>query len=186
MAFATSPIRVALGFAASSPWPDQTEHDMNPLDSSLNVLTAADLMSREVLTIPAEMSLRGAGQLLMRARVSGAPVVDEQGTVIGVLSTTDFLKMPRAHRTRESCVCSEWQVLDFCAVPEDTVTRYMTPDPVTVPATMPLTELARTMLDAHIHRVVVIDLARRPVGIVSSTDILAAVAHCSAAEPALG
>jgi predicted transcriptional regulator len=38
-----------------------------------------------------------------------------------------------------------------------------------------MSDLARMMLDAHIHRVIVVDEQNRPVGVVSSTDILAAV-----------
>jgi CBS domain-containing protein len=53
----------------------------------------------------------------------------------------------------------------------------MTPDPVMVKPATPITEVARKMIDAHIHRVVVVDEAGRPKGIVSSTDVLGAVAH---------
>jgi CBS domain-containing protein len=62
-------------------------------------------------------------------------------------------------------------------LPDEEVAAYMTPDPVTAPTTAPVRELARMMLDAHIHRVVIVDEGRNPVGIVSSTDILAAVAR---------
>ena len=162
---------------------------MKTLDKPLHALTAEDLMTCNVMVVPARMSLRGAAGLLMQARVSGAPVVDDQGRCVGVLSTTDFLKAAGSHpvhRSPESCVCSEWQVVDFCAVPEDSVERYMTGDPVTVTPDIPLAELARRMLDAHIHRVIVVNEARKPIGIISSTDILAAVAyHCNPEEATL-
>jgi CBS-domain-containing membrane protein len=72
----------------------------------------------------------------------------------------------------------EWQVLE----PEkssDTVGEFMTADPVTASTDTPIRTLTRMMIDAAIHRVVVVDEAGRPVGIVSSTDVLAAVARCS-------
>ena len=50
-------------------------------------------------------------------------------------------------------------------------------DIVTVGPQTPLSKLARTMIDAHIHRVIVVDEERRPIGVVSSTDVLAAVAY---------
>jgi CBS domain-containing protein len=62
-------------------------------------------------------------------------------------------------------------------VPTDEVRQYMTADVVTVPPGTRIADLARQMLDAHIHRVIVVDEERRPVGVVSSTDILAAVAY---------
>ena len=58
----------------------------------LLALTAEDLMSREVVTVPRRMSLRDAAGLLRRARISGAPVLDEPGRCVGVLSATDFLR----------------------------------------------------------------------------------------------
>ena len=47
-------------------------------------LTAADLMSRDVVTSPEEMSLRGAARLLVNAGISGAPVMDAGGRCTGV------------------------------------------------------------------------------------------------------
>jgi CBS domain-containing protein len=53
----------------------------------------------------------------------------------------------------------------------------MTADPVTARADVRVGELARLMLDAHVHRVIIADPTGRPVGIVSTTDVLAAVAR---------
>jgi CBS domain-containing protein len=75
------------------------------------------------------------------------------------------------------CVPVDWQTVDEEALPADEVRRFMTPDPVTAPATLPIRALARMMIDAHIHRVIVVDDERRAVGIVSNTDILAALAY---------
>ena len=69
------------------------------------------------------------------------------------------------------------RLLDTETTPSDTVGAYMTADPVTVSPWRGLRDLARLMLDAHIHRLVVVDEQRWPSGIVSSTDILAAVAY---------
>lgn len=45
--------------------------------------TAGDLMTREVVTLTQDMSLRAAARLLSQARISGAPVIDAQGAVSG-------------------------------------------------------------------------------------------------------
>jgi len=60
---------------------------------------------------------------------------------------------------------------------EEEVCDWMTLDPVTAPPTASLNELARAMIDAHVHRVIIAEEDGRPIGIVSSTDILAAVAY---------
>jgi CBS-domain-containing membrane protein len=145
-------------------------------------LTAADLMSRDVTVIPRHLSLRTAAHLLSQARVSGAPVIDASGACVGVISSTDFVhwaegRQPvRRDTLCAECVCSDWQVFDAESLPIEEVGSYMTPDPVTAGANTPIGELARMMLDAHIHRVIIVDHANHPEGIVSSTDILAAVA----------
>jgi CBS-domain-containing membrane protein len=98
-----------------------------------------------------------------------------------VLSTTDFVswaeRKERATKpSHKDDYCAPWQVLDSAVLPEDEVSQYMTADPVTVFPNAPIAELARMMTDAHIHRIIVVDNEGRPVGIVSSTDILAVVA----------
>ena len=54
-------------------------------------LTASDLMSRDVVTIPEEASLQTAADLLFQHQISGGPVVDTEGRCIGVLSAADFM-----------------------------------------------------------------------------------------------
>ncbi len=154
-----------------------------------NSLTAADLMSREVTTIPRHLSLRTAAHLLSQARVSGAPVIDACGSCVGVISSTDFVHWAEGNQSvrqdagHSSCACSEWQVFEPEDLPTEEVGCYMTADPVTVTPNLRIGELARMMIDAHIHRVIVVDEENRPVGIVSSTDILAAVAVSSESRP---
>jgi CBS domain-containing protein len=80
-------------------------------------------------------------------------------------------------------VLADWQVVNVEQLPTESVGQFMTPDPVTVDISTPLPEIARRMVDAHVHRVVVVNRLYHPVGIVSSTDILAGIAH-SIGEPA--
>lgn len=155
---------------------------MDSFAKPLLQLTANDLMARDVILIPKEMSLRAAARLLSRSRISGAPVVDADGRCIGVVSATDFVRWAEIDRDAAAaapadtdCHCA-WQVVEPEELPADQVDRYMSRDPVMVLPDAPIGELARLMLDAHIHRVIVRDVCNRPVGIVSSTDILAAVA----------
>lgn len=143
-------------------------------------LTAADLMTPAVLTLPEEMSLGTAAKLLHRQQVSGAPVIDAQGRCTGVLSTTDFVQWasngPRETRSASDSGL-DWQMIDVEEAPGDLVRDYMTRDPVMVAPSTSIGRLVRLMIDAHIHRVIVVDSECRPSGIVSTTDILAAIAR---------
>jgi len=131
------------------------------------------------------MSLQGAARMLARAGVTGAPVVDAAGRCIGVLSATDFMNWVKAdHQAAHAAesMCSAWQIpeapLDPCSRVEDCMTK----DPVLVVPRTKIGELARSMMEAHIHRVIVVDSMSRPLGIVSSTDILAAIARAESSD----
>jgi CBS domain-containing membrane protein len=148
-------------------------------------LTAADLMSRDVAMVPRAMSLRAAAHMLSETHISGAPVVDDRGECVGVLSATDIMhsvgygerSVSRPECSNPGCFHSAWQMGDAEALPTDEVGSFMTGDPVTVPPGTSIADLARKMTDAHIHRIIVVDTQHRPIGVVSSTDILAAVAY---------
>jgi CBS domain-containing protein len=194
----------------------------------LHELCAVDLMTRDVIVLTEQMSLRAAGTLLVSARSTGAPVVDDSGRCIGVLSTTDFLRLalnqehpkqlplplscsyetdcrltdgevvklctlpPGACAIQGKngpgctglCICREpnsvltdWQMVEVEKLPVDEVRCFMTPDPVTAVPETPIHTLARMMIDTHIHRVIIVDAEQKPVGIVSSTDLLALLAY---------
>ena len=102
-------------------------------------LTAADLMSRDVVAIPQEMSLRAAAHVLAQSAISGAPVVDARGRCVGVLSATDFVRWIEEDQpalavrcTAVEPICSDWQIMDLEALPTDEVKQHMTADPVMV------------------------------------------------------
>jgi predicted transcriptional regulator len=164
---------------------------VNATSKPFLALTANDLMSRNVAIVPRAMSLRTAAHLLVETHISGAPVVDDRGECVGVLSSTDFMHSV-GHGERNApiriypdpaCFHSPWQVGEAETLPTGEVSDYMTDDPVTVSPSTSITELARMMTDAHIHRVIVVDAKNRPIGIVSSTDILAAVAYAGRRRP---
>lgn len=160
-------------------------HEELPMKTNSDLLTliAKDIMSKTVLTVPRAMSLAGAARLLSRAGVSGAPVVDELGRCAGVISATDLVGWVNqgggpADRSPSKCdFVSSWQMVESANLPDDRVDQYMTSDPVTVGLTAGIGTIACMMRDARIHRVIVVDDQSRPIGIVSSTDILAALAR---------
>jgi len=154
------------------------------------LLTAGDLMTATVVVIPQDMSLQGAARRLIEGQCSGAPVVDDEGRCVGVISAGDFVlwagkeKNPKAQPVNPGCVCASWQIVEADHLSDENLVRHvMTADPVTVIQATPVQKLAQMMLDAHIHRLIVVDRQHRPIGIVSSTDVLAAVARADNALP---
>src|SRR5260370_10548324 len=83
------------------------ETTMHVLAKPFATLTAADLMTRDVVAIPEHMSLRTAARLLAGAQVTGAPVIDENGACVGVLSGSDFVRWAdEGAPRRRACVSS--------------------------------------------------------------------------------
>jgi CBS domain-containing protein len=153
---------------------------------SFGELTAIDVMTAMPSTIPEQMSLPAAARLLAQDQISGAPVVDASGKCVGVFSSTDIVRWAQHAESAVAlverdypCLC-EWQVLDPDKLPIEEVRCHMTRDPVTCPPETSIFELARMMRDAHIHRVIVVDALGQPTGVVSSMDLLAAVAFLGA------
>ena len=144
-------------------------------------LTAADLMSKPIVTIRCDMLLRDAGHLLIKQAISGAPVVDADGNCVGVLSAADFIAPaePRGEagqtQTDISFVAPWGEVINLECSCGCVVRDYMTEGPVAVSPQTLIGQIAEIMIDAHIHRILVAE-NNRTCGIVSSTDLMAAIA----------
>ncbi|HEY7636353.1 MAG TPA: CBS domain-containing protein [Gemmatimonadales bacterium] len=129
-------------------------------------MTVAELMQRNVKTVGSEATVADAIVSLADGHISGMPVVDGAGKVVGVVSTTDVLT-------------AEAEVNDSAArqdLFENTFVRdIMTPRPFTIEPGADIREAARQMLYGDIHRLFVAE-GDKVVGIISTTDIVRAVA----------
>lgn len=158
---------------------------MKTVAKSFLALKAADLMTAPVVSIPHEMSLREAARLLHRSNISGAPVMDSEGRCLGILSSSDFVTWAEeggetAKKGEATTFVAPWgELVSIDDVPDNEIRHYMTVDTVTVAPTTAIGELAQKMVEAHIHRVLVVVEKGRPCGVVTSTDILAAVARAA-------
>jgi CBS domain-containing protein len=148
-------------------------------------LTAADLMTAQVMTLPANMSLSEAARLLSQSNISGAPVVDADGRCLGVLSSSDFVTWAgeggeSGEQPKSISFIAPWgEIINIDESPNDEICRFMTAPPIVVTPGTPIGELAQRMVDAHIHRILVATDQQQLCGIVTSTDLLAGVARAS-------
>lgn len=144
------------------------------MKTAFDELTAADVMRDDVAAIPESMSLRGAARLLADAGTYAAPVVDRQGRCVGLLSSSALLDWFADGATSDpgdAGFWSEWQM----EIPgEVRVARRMAANPPTVPPETPLREVASGLL-ARRTTAIVVDHRHRPLGVLSSADVLAAV-----------
>jgi CBS domain-containing protein len=136
------------------------------------MLKVKDLMTRDVLTVAPNTSVREAAELLSSEHVSGAPVV-RLGKIIGMVSSADLLDFIAALPADPEAVSGgmEHGVLD-----DHTVEEAMTRGPlVTIDPEAPANRAAELMKEKHIHRLPVVENGML-VGIVSTTDLVKAVA----------
>jgi CBS domain-containing protein len=129
-------------------------------------MTVAELMERNVKMVRSDASLAEAVVALTDAHISGMPVVDGTGRVIGVVSTTDVLTA-EAETNDAPARKSLWE--------NTAVQDIMTPRPFTIAPDEDVREAARQMLYADVHRLFVAE-GDRIVGIISTTDIVRAAA----------
>jgi CBS domain-containing protein len=117
---------------------------------------ASDIMTRKVATIHPGASVQEAAQLLDQKRISGAPVVDPDGKIIGIITEADIISKV----DREGLYVSDIMSHDVIAVDEET----------------PVGEIAALLTERKIKRVPVVENGKL-VGIVSRADIVHAVAE---------
>ena len=135
--------------------------------------TVGELMALEPIVIQANATLDEAARLLDGHHINGLPVVDRSGSLVGVLSQTDLL---RARSTEY--LWSNWPGL--------AVRHLMTSPALTVTRSTPVPIAAGKMERNGVHRLVVVadDDATLPIGILSATDLIHAIALGIEAEPA--
>lgn len=140
-------------------------------------MLAKDIMRRDVVTVAPYLTLTELVHVFQECCISGAPVVDEDGGIVGVVSQTDIV----GARREESAVAPPFHLEpDLTAedvgmhVEESDGTRVeqiMTPGAIAFEEDTPVVVLARAMLDRHIHRVLITRRGRLA-GIVTTMDML--------------
>jgi CIC family chloride channel protein len=125
-------------------------------------MKVAELMQSNVRTISSDARVAEVVVSLADAHISGLPVVDKIGRIIGVVSATDVLG---AEAEAES------ETIGRDLMEETSVRDIMTPRPLTVAPDEDVREAARQMLYADVHRLFVAE-GDRLVGVISTTDIV--------------
>ncbi len=146
-------------------------------------MQAKDIMKKRVVTVLPDMTLKELAKIFTDRNISGAPVVDRKGKLLGMVSKTDLVRfdreaapasaarVPYYYRDSQAEPPSGYQIAD----PEfSRVSDVMTPAVLTGDESTPVKELAEVMLKKHFHRVV-ITKGSQVRGIVTSMDLLKAL-----------
>lgn len=143
-------------------------------------MNAADVMTQPVISVTPETTIAEAAGLMLQHRISGLPVVDGGGTVVGVVSEGDLLHRVETGTERRHARWVEFLIApgrlaeEYAQANARTVGEVMSADVVAVAPGDPLDEVVRQMERRHVKRLPVIE-AGRLVGIVSRANLVRAL-----------
>ena len=167
---------------------------------NIESVEAKDIMKKKVIKVTRETTLKDLAKLFESEHISGAPVVEDNDKLIGVVSGTDLVRfnatherVTAAHESGGEEMAAYFQEDDensagshsgeevFSGGTSDdleskTVEDIMTPWTISVRQNTPVIEIAKMMTERHIHRVFVTDDRSRLKGIVTTMDIVGLIA----------
>ena len=144
------------------------------------MITVRDIMSTDLITVTPDMDIASAAKALLENRINGAPVVDKNGRLIGILCQSDLisqqkkLPIPTLFTFLDGVIQLpsmkqiEKQVSKIAAL---TVAEAMTPKPVTVGPDTSIETVAALMVDSNFHTLPVVQ-GSDLVGIIGKEDVL--------------
>lgn len=141
-----------------------------------NSLTAKDIMTTPVHCIGLEMDLQQAAAFMADKRISGAPVVDGEGRIAGMVSEKDFLARMGLGKS-----VSFMQIIAHCLhnkgcmmtpLRNHSVRDIMTTPAVTAGAGITVGAISAMFIDRQINRLPIVDAEGRLAGIVTRTDLV--------------
>ena len=125
---------------------------------SLATHVVATYMTSDPITAAAVTPVEEVAAILATRRISAVPLVDDRGSIVGVVSRSDLLRYRRHHAHLRDVTCD----------------AVMTQGPIVVEASTNLRDAARVMIEHRIHRVFVVD-GGRLTGVLTTTDLTRAV-----------
>jgi len=148
---------------------------------------AKDIMTRDVVTVRESLSVRDLARILSEKKISGAPVMDAEGTIIGVVTENDLIdQTKKVHIPTVMAFFDSFVFLenpdrlekDLKKMAASTVADICTREVVTVDQNTPLDELATLMSEKNVHTLPVMDMGKM-VGIIGKSDIIRTLAQGS-------
>lgn len=126
------------------------------------------LMSSDVVTVRPGTGVQEAGELLLDEQIGSVVVTDENGTLKGILTSTDFVQIVAENQPKD----------------DSSVMEYMTTEVVTVDAQDSIQEAADRLITYGIHHLPVVDKEDHVIGMLSTTDLTAYISAVGDQEPA--
>lgn len=144
-------------------------------------MKVSELMTRDVMTIPPDMSVREAARALFEREISGLPVVDEKKNVVGMITEKEIIGMALPKFTEQlgdfDVILDEEPFAKKLAEADKMkVKDIMRKEVLCVPEDISVAEVARLMIAKKARRIPVLDKSKKLVGIIARADIVKKIA----------
>lgn len=149
------------------------------------MLKARDIMTKDVVTVHPQTTVRALAALLLERKISGVPVVDEAGKVLGVVTESDLIfQNKKVHLPTAVAILDAFVFLESPGKMEQELKKIAgakvgdicSQQLVTVGPETELEELATLMAESKVHTLPVLD-ENRLVGIIGKSDIIRTIAQ---------
>jgi CBS-domain-containing membrane protein len=153
-------------------------------------MKAADVMVSNVITVGVNTTIGDTAAILLNNHISGAPVVDEKGGLVGIVSEGDLMRRPEIGTARRrswwlELISTKWaSANEYIKSHSRKVADVMTRDVITAKPDTPLGDIAALLERNRIKRVPIIE-GSKLVGLVSRANILQALASAAKKLPSL-
>jgi CBS domain-containing protein len=151
-------------------------------------MRAHHIMTKDVITVTPHTSIEDAAKIMLRTHISGLPVLDDAGKLVGMVSESDFLRRSEIGTGRKRPAWLQFLIgtgraaTDFVHERGRKVEDVMTENPITVDEDIPLEKLVRLMEKKGIKRLPVMS-GNTIKGIVTRSNLLQAVASIAREIP---
>jgi CBS-domain-containing membrane protein len=144
------------------------------------MLTAGDVMTKDVITVKKETTIRELAELFARHRISSAPVVDESSEMIGIVTETDLIEQDKSLHIPTVISLFDWVIYlesdkkferELNKMTGQIVADIYTQSVKTVVPATPISDVADIMSSGKIHAIPVLE-GKKVVGIVARIDLI--------------
>ncbi|HBR15421.1 MAG TPA: hypothetical protein DD723_07760 [Candidatus Omnitrophica bacterium] len=152
--------------------------DKRKIEDKLKSIKAMEIMSRFAITIKENETVTNLSHLMMRFKISGVPVLNKNGEICGIVTSTDlFNLMKKIVKNMEDGINPE-NYLDI------QIGAFMTKDVVTITEETTLYDIVKIMCTKNIHTLPVMVMSKKEIiGVIGRRDILNAFYVGVGSEP---
>jgi CBS domain-containing protein len=142
--------------------------------------TAGEIMTKDVVTVKKDTSIRALAEIFTSRRISSAPVVDDTGDLIGIVTETDLVEQDKSLHIPTVVSIFDWVIYlesgkkfekELKKMTGQTVAEIYSQDVETVVPATPVSEVADIMTSSKIHAIPVVE-GKKVVGIIARIDMI--------------